>query len=159
MAHSAETEIALPPVSTIGVLVKDLDKAIAYYSSNFGIGPFHIEDHAVKAKLHGKDVSYKVRFALAKFGPVMLELLNVSEGESLHLEVLKRKGEGVSFLSFHVEDLPGEIAKFEKRGFKVLMSAELKNVDYGDKSYNLGYAFMDTDKVGGVIFELSQLRP
>ncbi|MBI4294682.1 MAG: VOC family protein [Chloroflexi bacterium] len=136
-----------------------MDKAMQYYTSNFGIGPFHLEEHKVPAKLRGKDVSYRVKLALASLGGVVLELLQVLEGESLHLEVLKKRGEGVTFIGFEVDDLEAWIARFEKQGFGVLMRGSLKNAEWENRVNNVEFAHMDTAKTGGLMFEIFQARP
>ena len=61
---------------------------------------------------------------------------------------MKSKGEGINHLGFFVDDLAKETAKLEVKGFRVLYSA--KFVTGG------GFAYFDTDKVGGIISELVQ---
>lgn len=33
-------KVKLPPVAQVGMVVKDIDKVIQFYSSTFGIGPW-----------------------------------------------------------------------------------------------------------------------
>jgi len=44
MVKQQEPRVKLPPVSQIGIVVRDMDKAIEYYSSAFGWGPFNALD-------------------------------------------------------------------------------------------------------------------
>ena len=151
MSESASDRLALPEPSQIGVVVRDLDKAVDYYSSTFGIGPFEIiERHVTGATIRQRqDVSYKARIALAPMGPVQLELVEVTEGDSIHLEFLEERGEGVEHLGFRVDDLDAEVARFKRHGIDVLQSA---------RTAGGGYAYMDTREIGGIIFELIQRR-
>lgn len=143
--------LSLPDVSQVGVVVKDLDKAVNYYASVFGIGPFRfVERHYEGVTIRDRDdASYSVRIAIAPMGQVDFELIQVTEGESIHLEFLERRGEGLEHLGFHVSDLDAEIERFKKCGIGVLQSARRPGG---------GYAYMDTEEIGGIIFELIQ-RP
>jgi len=145
-----EGKLKLPDVGQIGVVVKDLDKAVDYYSSMFGIGPFkYIERHYDGVILRERnDASYSVRIAIAPMGSVDFELIQITEGESIHLEFLEKKGEGIEHLGFRVPDLDAEIARFKECGIEVLQSAR--------RSDGGGYAYMDTENIGGIIFELIQ---
>ncbi len=144
-----ETEpITLPPVSQIGVVVRDVDKAIEYYSKNFGLGPFKtIVISRKDAVVRGKPANYKAKLAFADMGQAQLELIEILEGETIQKEFLNSKGEGIHHLGFIVKDLEGEVAKWEKGGFGVLQRS---------KPGEPGFAYMDTERVGGVILELIQ---
>ena len=146
---STDKGLSLPEVCQLGVVVKDLDKAVAYYSSVFGVGPFeYIERHYEGVTIRQRnDASYTVKIAKAPMGKLELELIQVVEGESIHLEFLAKRGEGIEHLGFRVSDLDAEIAKFKKWGIDVLQSARRPGG---------GYAYMDTEKIGGIIFELIQ---
>lgn len=131
-------------------MVRNVDEAVEYYSSNFGIGPFRIMTrHRRSAIVHGKITDYKVKLAFAELGQVQLELIEVLEGETIQTEFLREKGEGLHHLGFHVEDLDAEVSKWEGKGFGVLQRS---------KPGGPGYAYMDTSRVSGVIIELIQPR-
>ncbi len=149
MEKSNAGGLSLPDVCQVGVVVKDLDKAVNYYTSVFGIGPFRfVERHYEGVTIRDRnDVSYTVRIAIAPMGQVDFELIQVTEGESIHLEFLEKRGEGLEHLGFRVPDLDAEIERFKKCGINVLQSARRPGG---------GYAYMDTEKIGGIIFELIQ---
>ena len=69
------------------------------------------------------------------------------EGKTIQSEFLERNGEGVHHLGFLVDDLDAEIAKYEERGFNVIQR-------YDTPQKGVSFAFLDTDKVGGIVFEL-----
>ena len=92
MAKQQEPRVKLPPVSQIGIVVKDMDKAIEYYSSTFGWGPFNVLDIELKEFTYkGEPGDCRLKVALARSGPVEIELIQVLEGETPHLEFLREK--------------------------------------------------------------------
>lgn len=142
-------------VDQVGMVVRDMDKAIEYYQS-LGIGPFEPPKSLVYAerKVFGKPIdidSIKVKVFFAQMGPVQLELVQPVEGESLWKEFLETKGEGINHLGFFVDDIDKEEAELIKKGFRVPYRSRYQKGG--------GAAYFDTGKVGGVLFELVQWPP
>jgi methylmalonyl-CoA/ethylmalonyl-CoA epimerase len=137
-------------VHQIGVIVKDMDQAVTFYEG-LGIGPF--ESPKGPAPIFDRQVygqpapDVKNRISTAQMGPVQLELVQPVSGKSLQMEFLEKHGEGVNHLAFLVRDLDGEVAKLVQKGFRVISSG---------RTARNAFAYMDTDKIGGVIFELIQ---
>jgi hypothetical protein len=79
----------------VGVVVRDIDKAIAYLES-IGIGPFEAWDGqkvgSVKfnGKLHGKSATWTTKVSNANLPEVQLELLEPSEGNQALKESLDK---------------------------------------------------------------------
>jgi len=90
-----------------------------------------------------------LKIALAQPGPVEIELIQVLEGETPHTEFLKEKGEGIHHLGFHVDDLDGMLAALAKEG--------IEPVFYKTFSW-MTVAYLNTDKVGGVMIELIEIK-
>ena len=136
-------------IDQIGVIVKDLDRAVEYYSS-LGIGPFQPLDLTrIKRSVYGKPAKgIRNRSKVAQIGSVQLELLQPVSGESVQKEFLEKRGEGVNHLGFLVDDLEREVNRLTARGFSVISSVRY--------SGGGGVAYLDTDRIGGVIFELIQ---
>lgn len=144
-------KFVLPEVGQVGVVVRDIDKAINFYTNTYGIGPFRIFNLDIpEATLHGKTVPMQIRVALSRFGPVQLELVELPEGESIYHEFLETRGEGLHHLGFFVADIEKEIAKLERMGIGVLQ---------GGKVPGMSFAYMDTEGPGGFIIELLQREP
>ena len=147
MAKSKKRESPFSQLHHVGVVVRDIDKAIEYLSS-LGIGPFepHFPDPPLLEKLvRGEPADYKLEMSNGKIGQAKLELIQPVEGESPHKEFLNSKGEGIQHIGFAVNDLDGEVAKLTKQGVKVLMSGKWPGG---------GFAYLETDAVGGIIIEL-----
>ena len=152
MVKIGEKELPFTRIDHVGVTVVDLEKSIAHYQS-LGIGPFEpLHTTLYDRQLYGKFVDdTKALVRVAKIGQVEFELVQPVSGESVHKEFLEKHGEGVSHLGFFVDDLDGEVTKLVAKGFKVVTSG--KFVGGG------GLAYLDTDKAGGVFFELIQFPP
>ena len=147
-------KVTLPPVSQVGMVVKDIDKVMEFYSSTFGIGPWVVKEGEYRElKVRDRIHSCKTKIARADFGPIELELFQVIEGRSLHSEFLDRDREGVHHFGFFVsrEEKENIIEKLTEIGINVVQAAERPNVRY---------AFLDTEKEGGgVFFELIEQIP
>ncbi len=142
-------------VDQIGVIVRDMDKAIGYYQS-LGIGPFEPLKGVVSVKrwIKGEPVdpaSIKLKVSIAKVGSVDLELIEPGGGETLWQEFLDTHGEGINHLGFFVDDIEKETAKMEEKGFTPIYASRFQNGG--------GAAYFDTGKVGGILFELIQWPP
>ncbi len=147
-------KVKLPPVSQVGMIVKDLDKVKDFYSLTFGIGPWVVKEGEYRElKVRDKIYSCKTKVAWTNFGPIELELFQVTEGRSLHSEFLDKGREGVHHFGFIVQKGEKEriIAELAKEGIPVVQAAERPGVSY---------AFLDTEKKGGgVFFELIEKLP
>lgn len=146
-----KTRVKLPPVEQIGIVVKDIDKAIEYYSSTFGLGPFQVHEWNQEGFTYkGKTGSSRLKLAFAKSGPIEIELIQVLEGETPHSEFLKQKGEGLQHLRFRVDDMDKTLAELAKEGIHPVYHQRL--------APGVAFAYIDSDKVGGVMFELFELK-
>ena len=148
MKESNNEKLILKEINQVCVVVKDLQKSMEYYWSTFGIGPFTIytyePPYVTDMKIRGKPKDYKMKIAFAKMGAIQLELIQPLS-ESIYTEFLNEKGEGIHHIGCYVDNLDEAVAIMEKQGISVLQS--------GNRPGG-GYAYMDTEKTLGVIFEL-----
>ena len=152
MAKRQKPRVKLPPLDQIGIVVKDLDKAIEYYSSIFGWGPFHVREFEMRGFAYRGGEGYcRARRAFTQSGPVQVELVQVLEGETPHTEYLQEKGEGVQHLRFIVDDLKGMLAELAKEGIEPIYAQSYPE-------FGVDFAYVDSDQVGGVVFELIEAR-
>jgi len=151
MTMNQTRKFTLTNIGQVGIVVKDLEKAIEYYSKVFGIGPFTTFEFAPeKHWLRGKPMPIKLNIAVAQMGSIILELMQPLEGDAPHKWFLDNKGEGLQHLGFFVEDYDGWKAYLKKQGIEVLMEAET----YIEGIGHVRGAYMESDKTGGVLFEL-----
>src|SRR4030042_4647618 len=118
-------KLGLPPVGQIGMVVKDMHKAVEYYSSIFGIGPFTVYEFVPEKHWFMEEPSHlKLGMGKAMLGDVELELIQPIEGRSFHKEFLETHGEGVQHLGFNVPNYDEMFEKFRAAGLNPAMRAE-----------------------------------
>jgi methylmalonyl-CoA/ethylmalonyl-CoA epimerase len=144
-SEDVKQQLKLPEVGQIGVVVEDLDRAVAFYESTFGLGPFRIQEaEARNVWDRGKEKRIKARLAFATLGQVEIEFIQILEGDSMHLEFLREHGEGLHHLGFKVKDFQAKVEQAKAMGFEVLQTGPFGRV----------YAYLDTRRCGGIIVEL-----
>ncbi len=150
MEKSTESETQSWKLMQVGVVVRDMDKAIERLSS-LGIGPFEPRTLPPDRKewFRGKPMNAEFNIHAARIGDVELELIQPLEGESPHKEFLDSKGEGIQHVMFAVDDFDKEVDRLTRNGAGVLLKAEMPG--------GRGLAYLDLN-VGGIITELIQKR-
>ena len=135
----------------IGIVVKSVDETIKYFQQMFGFEDFEVRyvDYPT-ATYYGKVEGYKGKRGFFYLGPIQVELIELVSGKTIHEDFLKTKGEGLHHLGFSVDDIEHVKQHAEKAGFQVIQSCTRPD--------GTGFSYIDSDKVGGVIFEMSQ-RP
>jgi len=134
----------------VGVVVRDIDKAIAYLES-IGIGPFEAWDGqkvgSVKfnGKLHGKSATWTTKVSHANLPEVQVELLVPSEGNQALKESLDKTGEGLHHIGFITDDLDKEISQLEKAGLKIWTEAR--------EGQGAGFIYTEPTPVAGIAVE------
>ena len=143
----------IPPSSLcqIGIVVRSIDETIKYYKEVFGFGPFEIREvDYPTATYYGETAGYRGKRAFFHLGPIQMELIELKDGKTIHESFLREKGEGLHHLGFVVKNLEEVKRKAEKAGLEVTQGFTRPD--------GTGFAYVDSDRVGGVIFELIQ-RP
>jgi len=141
-------KLKLPPMSQIGIVVEDIDKTIEYYEKVLGLGPFVRPDIIYKEKhYYGKPVNSEWVMCFCSLGSVELEMIQPITGPTIYHDFLKEKGEGIHHLGFDVKDIEKKLALCEEIGIKIIQGGQ------GETSR---FEYLDTEEIGGVIFELIQ---
>ncbi|WP_456469444.1 VOC family protein [Archaeoglobus sp.] len=125
-------------IDQIGVVTNNLDRIADYFREKFGVDFVSFETTQKNAK---------IKIALTNLGDVQLELIQVLEGETIHTDFLKRKGEGLHHIGFFVKDLDEKLRIAEEKGMKVVEQGEIVGVRY---------AYLDTEKDIGITLEFIQ---
>ncbi|HEY50468.1 MAG TPA: hypothetical protein G4O20_01520 [Dehalococcoidia bacterium] len=127
----------------IAVIVRDIDKAVAYYQS-LGIATAGREVEFPEAKP-------KIRAKFVNMGPVPIEFIQPIKGESsIYKDFLDSKGEGVQHVAFAVDNLGEEEAKLTDKGVSVIVKGKAPAA-FGSIS-----AHFDTRQVGDFAIQLIQ---
>ncbi len=152
--------LRLPRFKQIGIIVNDLDEAIKYYFGTFNIGPWFRTDFTNKKHLFRgrEEVHYGLDIAIAFSGKIQFELISPKEGDrNIHSDYLKSHGEGIHHLGFFVTGIEKKVDILERLGIGVLQSGFLESKGKAGGSVTK-YAYLDTTKIGGIVFELIQTK-
>ena len=151
-AEEFREKLGLPPISQIGIVVRNMQQAVEHYQNIFGLGPWTVYDSTPdKYWFKGKSSHMRLRQGKAMLGGIELELVQPLEGESPFHEFLATQGEGLHHLAFNTEDFDGMVRQFEAAGFQPLLLAEAYVPTYQG---TVRACHFDTRAVGGVIFEV-----
>ncbi len=151
-AEGLRTKLKLPPISQIGIVTRDMHKAVEYYETLFGLGPWTVYDSTPdKYWYRGKPSHMRLRQGKAMLGGIELELVQPLEGESPFHEFLTNHGEGLHHVAFNTDDFDAMVRQFQDAGFESLLLAEAYVPTYGG---TVRACHFDTRAVGGVIFEV-----
>ncbi len=127
----------------VGLIVKDAEKTVEFYRD---LG-FELLRKVTRFDKPLEQGGTRTTFigVMGKGGGV-LEILQPLEGKWCNREFLETVGEGVNHIAFRVKDLEKERARLTAMGFPVIL-------DSGH------YLYFDVRRVGGLIFELTDLAP
>jgi len=144
-------------VAQVGLIVRDLDRAVEMYWQQFGIGPWHLYTYGkplVKRMTYrGRPSDYKMRVALSWLGPLRIELIQPLEGDTIYAEFIREHGYGVHHLGLLVDDMEAALAQARAAGLTMTQDGAGFGLD-GDGHY----AYLDTEAMLGVTLELIE-RP
>lgn len=136
----------------LGIVVEDLDSAMARYSAVFACGPWSVWTYGPgflsESRFRGEPGRFSMRLALAGSEP-QLELIQPLAGPSLYHEWLDAHGPGLHHVGMRVPDLDAGVRDMGRR---VLQSGRGYGLD-GDG----GFAYLDTADDLGVILELIEV--
>ena len=150
--ENLKAKLDLPPIGQVGIVVREMQRAVEYYSSVFGLGPFTVYEFVPDRHWYMEKPSpVKLRMGKAVWGEIEFELIQPLEGISHHKEFLATAGEGLHHLGFNVPNYDEVFEKFVQQGFKPLMRSESYVPTYDGM---LRACFFDTRAVGGVLFEI-----
>ena len=91
-----------------------------------------------------------VKTSFFKVGESKIELLEATNDESPISKFIKKKGQGIHHLAFHVDDIEGEMIRLKKEGFILI------NDNYKDGADNKNVCFLHPKSTEGILIELCQ---
>jgi methylmalonyl-CoA/ethylmalonyl-CoA epimerase len=145
MAAMSTPPLAVPEhlftaIDHVGIAVHDLDEAIAFYETTFGMHVVHEETNEEQG----------VREAMLAVGDSgsCLQLLAPLTPESTIAKFLDRSGPGLQQLAYRVRDVEAVSAVLRERGVRLLYDAPRRGTS--DSRIN----FVHPKDAGGVLVEL-----
>jgi methylmalonyl-CoA/ethylmalonyl-CoA epimerase len=141
--HAAGAQLTI--LDHVGVAVLDLDAAIEFYSSVFGLTVVHEE---VNEHAGIKEVMLAVGDT-----ETCIQLLAPLSPESVIAKFLDRSGPGVQHLAFRVDDVVAASKTLRDKGVRVLHQEPV--VGTAGSLINFGHP----RDCGGVLIELVEVKP
>ncbi|MFC1931089.1 VOC family protein [Chloroflexota bacterium] len=139
MSKNSPAKVKAKSITQIGLVVKDLQKAVENYWNILGIGPWNVyaweAPSVYDRKYHGKPSQAREKIATAKVGAIQLKLCQPIEGDSIYQDFLTEHGEGLHHLSFPVDNVDKTTDILAREGFPCLQSGH-----YGD---NGAFSYID----------------
>lgn len=150
-----EPKLPLHAINQVCVVVDNLQKTVERYWSVFGIGPWRIwtyGPHIMKEMTYrGRPASFRMKVALASVGPLIYEVIQPLDGESIYTEFLARHGAGMQHLGVFVDNIAEALSVLRGEGYEVVMSGGGHGL-HGDGAF----AYMGTEGDLAAMFELIQ---
>ncbi len=156
ITQSTTPGIRLPRVNQVGIVVKDMQRAVAHYESLLGIGPwFRTKTASHETYYRGKPVTVELDLAIAFQGGTEIELIEIKGGEEcIYSALLRKEGGGLH----HV----GSIVYSYDRAMKRVRDAGVGVIQSGVITTKGGtvtrYAYLDTLAQCGIITEIIESR-
>lgn len=130
----------LTHIEHVGIAVKNLEEAIAYYEQVLGLSCYAIEE--VKDQ--------KVKTAFFMLGDTKIELLESTDPEGPIGKFIEKKGEGVHHLAFAVEGIEDALVELKEKGIQLVDQKPRKGAE------GLDIAFLHPKSTKGVLTELCE---
>ena len=129
-------------IDHVGIAVADLDEAISFYETNFGMTAYHVEVNEEQG----------VREAMLRVGDSesSIQLLAPLSPDSTIGKFLDRSGPGIQQMAYRVADIDEVCATLRDRGIRLLYDAP-KGGTAGSR-----VNFIHPKDAGGVLVELVQ---
>ncbi len=144
-------------VDQVGIVVKDLEAAMAQYSEDLGIGPWEVltispDTCTGGMSFRGEEQPHSFVMATCDVGGVTYELIQPLDGPSSYVEFLDAHGDGFHHVGFHVDDIDAAIAQMEAKGYSIVQSGR----GFGTQGDG-HYVYFETDAAIGYLVEAIQL--
>jgi len=144
---------SLPNVGQIGYVVEDVHRAIKERSFTRQRVPWLVLDHDHMRTFRGNQGRCTLRIALAYEGLLQIELIQVLDGETIHVGAASKSEGQIHHLGFMVRNLDSRLKHCQQVGAQVLQKGTIKSA-----GLMVDYAYLDTSAIGeqNMILELIQ---
>ncbi len=137
-------------INHICYIYKDVEKQAKIMESLFNMPKFIFsEDLDHPAKYRGKDTKFSLKLGMSRCFNVQIELFQWIEGDCVYKEFIDAKREGIHHFGVLVDKLQDYITEFQNQGIEALQT--------GTFPPSLKYAYMNTEKIFGVIIEFIEI--
>ena len=129
-------------IEHIGIAVKNLNEAIAYYENVLGLKCYRIEE--IKEQ--------KVKTAFFKVGKTKIELLETTDPDGPVGKFIEKRGEGIHHIAFAVDNLSESLKELKAKGIELIDNSPKKGAD------GLDIAFLHLHSTFGVLTEFCERK-
>jgi catechol 2,3-dioxygenase-like lactoylglutathione lyase family enzyme len=143
------------PVRQIAYVVRDMDRALRYWTEVMRIGPFFRFEAppGPGTTFRGEPCLAHTGFALAQSGPVQIELIQpLNDAPSPFQEFLASGREGSHHVAFWTTRFDADMAKAKDAKLKIVMF-----VPVAFQRNDCRLAFLESDRPDGPMIELSEI--
>lgn len=146
------SEVKNPRLCQVGLVVRDLDKAMEKYRNLLGMEPTRIIEKSPTAPgkkyYKGQESDFYQRVALYYFGDMEFEILQPYGEASALSDYLEEHGEGIHHVAFDTDDFKGTEALLESFGAHKIQTGPTS------RHPALEWGFFDTGDQLGTMIEL-----
>jgi methylmalonyl-CoA/ethylmalonyl-CoA epimerase len=134
----------------LGYVYKDVERQSKIMEKCVGASKFvNFEPVYVDVNYRGTEKKIQMKSAFGQLFGTQIELLQPVEGESIYKEFLESGKEGFHHVAYQVDNLSAYIDKYREKGIDVIQSGLL---------ITQLYAYMDTEKILGIIIEFIEIK-
>lgn len=135
-----------PQIKQIGIVVKNLDRAVAYMKNYFGLDPlsYAVTPDSKNKTYRGQRENFVCKMAFYRFGYMDVELVLPLHGRSVWQDFLDTRGEGLHHIQLWVKNFETAKRHLETQGIFMVQSGESfrypgAKFGYFDTMDQLGY--------------------
>ena len=135
-----------------GYVVRDIERALEYWTETLGIGPFFLIDDVPVRNFRYRDAPSdpSLRIALGNSGDLQIELIEQrNAAPSMYRDFLAAGHEGLQHLAFWTDDYDAALARALASGFTVGQCGEIGRAGR--------FAYFDSQAHPGSVLELSEV--
>ena len=125
-------------IAHLGVAVRDLDAALAFFTQGLPLEVVHTEDYQ------------GMKIGFIPVGDSSIELLQDVSGSSAIKKYLDKNGEGIHHIAFEVDDIHQAVEELKAKGIKLIDETPRSG------AHGMHIAFMHPKGTHGILMELVQ---
>jgi methylmalonyl-CoA/ethylmalonyl-CoA epimerase len=122
----------------LGIVVKNLDEAVKYFTQGLPLELTHTEDYQ------------GMRIGFVPVGDSSIELLQDVSGSSAIKGFLDKNGEGIHHIAFEVDDIYEAVEELKRRGVRLIDETPREG------AHGMTIAFIHPKAAHGILMELVQ---
>jgi len=124
----------------IGIAVKNIDEALAFYRDTLGLSS--VGEEVIEEQ--------KVKVAFLPLGDTELELLESTSPDGPVAKFIEKRGEGIQHIALRVENIEEALKELKEKDFRLID----QQPRYGAGKAKI--AFLHPKATGGILLEISE---